>query len=326
MSGAMTEPATLEIVVTYLEMLKPPTRPTVPAPPVGKIALLRAERPTVSYYRYLYNTVGEPWLWWERRLLSDAELERIILDPLVEIYVLYVDGVPAGYAELDRRKEEDVELAYFGLIPQFIGRKLGLGDGNRIVVYDAHGMMSAARVWWTFRVMGHKDVAVLDGGLPKWLAEGRPVEDTPPPPRERHFSARLNHTLVKDKAAIARNLRNTRFQVLDARSAGRFQGTEPEPWPGRRSGHIPGSRNLPFTELLDPKDKTFLPADALAAKLEAAGIDLKKPVATSCGSGVTAAILALGLHLIGHEHVAVYDGSWAEWGLPGDTPVETGPA
>jgi thiosulfate/3-mercaptopyruvate sulfurtransferase len=205
-------------------------------------------------------------------------------------------------------------------------RKLGLGDGNRIVVYDAHGMMSAARVWWTFRVMGHKDVAVLDGGLPKWLDEGRPVEDTPPPPRERHFSARLNHTLVKGKAAVSRNLRNQRFQVLDARSAGRFQGAEPEPWPGRRSGHIPGSRNLPFTELLDPKDKTFLPADALAAKFQAAGIDLKKPVATSCGSGVTAAILALGLHLIGHEDVAVYDGSWAEWGLPGDTPVDTGPA
>jgi GNAT superfamily N-acetyltransferase len=125
MSDRTAEPATLDIVVTYLEMLKPPTRPTVPAPPVGKIALLRAERCTVSFYRYLYNTVGEPWLWWERRLLSDTELEGIIHDPLVEIYVLYLDGVPAGYAELDRRDEQDVELAYFGLIPQFIGRKLG---------------------------------------------------------------------------------------------------------------------------------------------------------------------------------------------------------
>jgi GNAT superfamily N-acetyltransferase len=125
MSQHIAEPATLAIVITYLEMLKAPTRPTVPAPPVGRIALLRAERPTVSYYRYLYNTVGEPWLWWERRMLPDPELERIIHDPLVEIYVLYVDGVPAGYAELDRRKPDDVELAYFGLIPQFIGRKLG---------------------------------------------------------------------------------------------------------------------------------------------------------------------------------------------------------
>ncbi len=125
MSDRAAEPATLDIVVTCLEMLKPPTRPTVPVPPVGKIALLRAERPTVSYYRYLYNTVGERWLWWERRQLTDAELERIIHDPLVEIYVLHVDGVPAGYAELDRRKQDEVELAYFGLIPQFIGRKLG---------------------------------------------------------------------------------------------------------------------------------------------------------------------------------------------------------
>lgn len=125
MSDRPVEPAMLDIVVTYLEMLKPPTRPTVPAPAVGKIALLRAERPTISYYRYLYNTVGETWLWWERRRLSNDELARIIHDPLVEIYVLYVDGVPAGYAELDRRKQEEVELAYFGLVPEFIGRKLG---------------------------------------------------------------------------------------------------------------------------------------------------------------------------------------------------------
>lgn len=125
MSDRPVEPAMLDIVVTYLEMLKPPTRPTVPAPAVGKIALLRAERPTISYYRYLYNTVGETWLWWERRRLPNDELARIIHDPLVEIYVLYVDGVPAGYAELDRRKQEEVELAYFGLVPEFIGRKLG---------------------------------------------------------------------------------------------------------------------------------------------------------------------------------------------------------
>ena len=125
MSHATLLPATLDIVITYLEMRTAPTRPTVPAPPVGKIALLRAERPTVSYYRYLYNTVGEPWLWWERRRLSDAELAAIIHDPLVEIFVLYIDGVPAGYAELDRRTPEEIELAYFGLIPEFMGRKLG---------------------------------------------------------------------------------------------------------------------------------------------------------------------------------------------------------
>ena len=248
-------------------------------------------------------------------------------DARAEYAARHIPG--AVFFDIDEIADETSKLPHMLPTPEKFSarvRKLGLGDGNRIVVYDAHGMMSAARVWWTFRVMGHKDVAVLDGGLPKWLAEGRPVEDTPSPPRERHFSARLNHTLVKDKAAISRNIRSPRFQLLDARSAGRFQGADPEPWPGRRSGHVPGSRNLPYTELLEPKDKTFLPAEALAAKFQAAGIDLTRPVATSCGSGVTAAILALGLHLIGHEDVAVYDGSWAEWGLPGDTPVATGPA
>ena len=201
-------------------------------------------------------------------------------------------------------------------------RKLGLGDGNRIIIYDAHGMMSAARVWWMFRVFGHEDVAVLNGGLPKWRREDRPVEETPPFPRERHFTARLNHLMVRDREQMRSNLEKRREQVLDARDAGRFNGTAPEIWPGRRSGHIPGSLNLPFTSLLDPEDKTFLPADQLAQRFQAAGVDMRKPVVTTCGSGITAAVLAFGLHLLGHKDVAVYDGSWADWGRPGDTPVE----
>jgi thiosulfate/3-mercaptopyruvate sulfurtransferase len=200
-------------------------------------------------------------------------------------------------------------------------RKLGLGDGNRLIVYDAHGMMSAARVWWELRAFGHHDTAILDGGLPKWLAEERPVEDLPPMPRERHFTARLNNSLVRDKSQIRNNIESRREQVLDARSRGRFEGSEPEIWPGRRSGHIPGSLNLPYTDLLDPQDKTFLPAERLAEKFRAAGIDLNRPVVTTCGSGITACVLAFGLHLVGHPDVAVYDGSWAEWGRPGDTPV-----
>jgi len=202
-------------------------------------------------------------------------------------------------------------------------RKLGIGDGNRVVVYDAHGLMSATRAWWMLSVYGHKEVALLDGGLPKWLAEGRPVEDGPPRPRERHFTARFDHSQVRDKIQILANMETGREQVLDARAKGRFTGREPELWPGRRSGHIPGSYNLPFTNLLDPTNRTLLPADLLSAKFREAGIDLKKPVVTSCGSGITATVLAFGLHLLGHRDVAVYDGSWAEWGLPGETPVET---
>ena len=201
-------------------------------------------------------------------------------------------------------------------------RKLGLGDGNKIVIYDAHGMMSAARVWWAFRAFGHRDVAILDGGLPKWIAEGRPVDDTLPHPRERHLTARFNNFLVRDKEQVRANIASRREQLVDARSAARFQGAEPEPWPGRRSGHIPGSFNVPYTDLLDPKNKTFLPADRIRARFQQAGVDLSKPVICSCGSGVTACVLAFALHLVGDENVSVYDGSWSEWGLPGDTPVE----
>jgi thiosulfate/3-mercaptopyruvate sulfurtransferase len=232
----------------------------------------------------------------------------------------------AVFFDIDEIADTDNPLPHMLPSPEKFAsrmRKLGIGDGNRVVVYDAHGLMSATRAWWMLRVFGHPDVALLNGGLPKWLAEGRPVEDGPPTPRERHFTARLDHSQVRDKAQMMANLKTGREQVLDARASGRFTGREPELWPGRRSGHIPGSRNLPFTDLLNPTDKTLLPAAELSAKFRQAGIDLKKPVVTSCGSGVTATVLSFGLHLIGHRDVAVYDGSWAEWGLPGDTPVET---
>jgi thiosulfate/3-mercaptopyruvate sulfurtransferase len=200
-------------------------------------------------------------------------------------------------------------------------RKLGLGDGNRIVVYDASGF-GAARVWWTFRVFGHSDVAVLDGGLKKWLAEGRPTEDLPPMARERHFTARFNNLLVRDIDQLRANLGSRREQILDARPRGRFEARDPEPRAGLRGGHIPGSCNLPSSDLVDGDTGTFLPADALRQRFTDAGIDLSRPIVTTCGSGVTAASLAFALHLIGVDNVAVYDGSWAEWGRPGDTPIE----
>jgi thiosulfate/3-mercaptopyruvate sulfurtransferase len=197
---------------------------------------------------------------------------------------------------------------------------LGIGSRDRVVVYDSRGVTSAARVWWTFRAFGHDAVAVLDGGLPRWRAEGRPVESGQPVPRPRRFTARLRRRLVRDLADVRANLTRRREQVLDARSRGRFDGTEPEPRAGLRAGHIPGSLNLPY-DLLYRADGTFLPSDELRRRFEAAGLDLDKPVVTSCGSGITASVLALGLSVLGRD-AAVYDGSWTEWGGRADTPVE----
>ncbi|SDU01351.1 3-mercaptopyruvate sulfurtransferase [Stappia sp. ES.058] len=201
-------------------------------------------------------------------------------------------------------------------------RKLGIGDGQTIVVYDGVGLYSAARVWWMFRAMGVEDVHVLDGGLPGWEAAGHPVEDMAPAPRgDRHFSARLNHGLVADRAKVARML-EAGGQVLDARSRGRFAGTDPEPRAGLRGGHMPGALNLPFTELMS--DGRLKDTDALTAAFDTAGVDRTKPVVTTCGSGVTAAILSLALTVAGQDKAPVYDGSWTEWGGREDTPVATG--
>jgi thiosulfate/3-mercaptopyruvate sulfurtransferase len=200
-------------------------------------------------------------------------------------------------------------------------RGLGIGDGQTIVVYDGLGLYGAARVWWTFRVFGHDRVAVLDGGFPRWRAEGRPVEAGESRPPRRRFSARLRPELVLAFEDVRENLGTRRVQMLDARSAGRFTGTEPEPRPGLRGGHIPGSLNLPYDRLFDPEG-SLRPRDELRRLFEAARVDLRQPIATTCGSGVTACTLALGLHLAGRPDVAVYDGSWTEWGGRDDVPVE----
>ncbi len=184
-------------------------------------------------------------------------------------------------------------------------RALGLGDGVRVIVYDTTGMGSAARVWWTFRVFGHEDVAVLDGGLPKWLGEERPVDAETVFPQERHLTARRNGLLVRDVEQILGNVESRREQVLDARSAGRFTASEPEPRAGLRGGRIPGSYNLPFPDLYGPQTKTMKSAAALQALYDGSGIDRKGPIVSSCGSGVTACILALGLYLSGKTDVAV---------------------
>ncbi len=200
--------------------------------------------------------------------------------------------------------------------------RLGIGDGMKVVVYDAVGSMTAPRVWWMLRSFGHDDVAVLDGGLAKWLAEGRPTDAEASAIGTGHFTATVRPHMVRDVDAVRANLASRAEQVLDARGAGRFTGVDPEPRPNCRSGHIPGSANLPYTGLIDGETKTFLPADTLAERFAASTIDASRPVVTTCGSGVTACVLALGLHLLGRDDVAVYDGSWSEWGTRDDTPVE----
>jgi thiosulfate/3-mercaptopyruvate sulfurtransferase len=191
-------------------------------------------------------------------------------------------------------------------------KRLGLGDGLRLVVYDSLGVFSAARVWWMFRYMGHEDVVVLDGGLPKWLAEGRAVDDDLPIARERHFTVRRRADLIRDKAQIARKLETKAAQILDARPAGRFDGSMPEPRAGLPSGHMPGALNLPFAAVLNP-DGTMKDRDALAEVFQAAGVDVAKRLVTTCGSGVSACILALALARLGQWDVPVYDGAWCEW-------------
>lgn len=202
---------------------------------------------------------------------------------------------------------------------------LGISNGNKVICYDMTGLQTAARGWWMFRVFGHDDVAVLDGGLPKWISEGQPVTSEPSEVRPATFKASFRPALVRSLDDLRANLESRKEQVVDARASGRFQGVEKELWPGR-PGHIPQSRNLPFPDLLDPKDKTFIPADKIKAKFDGSGLDLGKPIVASCGSGVTACVVALGGYLVGKDDIPVYDGSWSEWGLREDVPAATGPA
>ncbi|MAQ81847.1 MAG: 3-mercaptopyruvate sulfurtransferase [Maritimibacter sp.] len=232
----------------------------------------------------------------------------------------------ARYFDIDEISDHRSSLPH--MVPpteKFISRMraMGVGDGHQVVVYDGAGLFSAPRVWWLLRLMGKTDVAVLDGGLPKWIADGHPTEDLPPVMRDRHITVTFQNHLVRDVTQVAAASKLMDHEILDARGPARFRGEVPEPRAGLRSGHIPNAKNVHYATLMN-EDGTMKDPDALRDVFAAAGVDLAKPVISSCGSGVTAAIIDLALERIGHDRHAVYDGSWSEWGMYGDLKVETG--
>lgn len=278
--------------------------------------------PALVSSQWLAERLGKPGL---RVVDASWYMPNSGRDPRAEYGAGHIPG--AVFFDLDATSDRTTSLPH--MLPSDSSfaeamSRLGLHDTDALVVYDGSGVnLSAPRVWWTFRVFGHDEVAVLDGGFGKWRREGRPVEPGMvrlPPGR---FSAHLDPNAVRDLPRIRANIETGAEQVVDLRSSGRFQGTEPEPRPGLRGGHIPGSRNLPFTELVT-SEGTLLPPDRLRERIAASGIELTRPIVATCGSGTSACALLHGLHLLGHRETALYDGAWSEWGGRDDTPIERG--
>lgn len=271
--------------------------------------------------QWLAEHLGEPGL---RVLDASAYLPNENRDAQAEFHAGHIPG--ARFFDIEHFSDPDTDLPHMvpsaGRFARLAG-ELGIGNDDRVVVYDQKGLFSAARAWWLFQLFGHEQVAVLDGGLPKWRNEGRALESGAAPAAvPASFRANLRAGLLRGVGDVRANLDSQVEQVLDARAAGRFSGEVAEPRPGLASGHIPGSANLPFGELLNA-DATFKPAEELRRRFIAAGVDGSRAVVTTCGSGMTAAILSLGLRLAGFAPGALYDGSWAEWGGRAELPKDS---
>jgi thiosulfate/3-mercaptopyruvate sulfurtransferase len=242
-----------------------------------------------------------------------------------EFLAAHIPG--AVFFNIDTIADRSTDLPHMLPKPEAFARamgELGLGDGMRFVIYDSQGLFAAARVWWTLRAYGVKEVFILDGGLPKWMHEGRSIEAGEAKPKPATFTPKLKERAIAQLADVKTALENGAAQVVDARPADRFAGRAAEPRPGLKSGHMPGALNLPYAEVLE--HGRLKPKAALAETIAAHGIDLTKPVLTTCGSGVSAAIVTLAIEEAGGEIAGLYDGSWAEWGGRDDCPVATGPA
>ena len=247
-------------------------------------------------------------------------------DARAEYEAAHIPG--AAYFDIDEIADSDNPVPHmFPPAHKFASRMqaLGVGDGNRIVVYDNSPLHTAARAWWMLRSFGARHVSILDGGLQKWLAEGRPIESGDQPQRQDHFSASLDRRAVVDKAFMLGLVGGESHVVADARPAERFTGAAAEPRAGMGSGHIPGSRSLPQSHFFGA-DNGFKAGAELKAAFDAAGVDLAKPLVTTCGSGVTACVILFGAHLLGKQDLQLYDGSWSEWGADPDTPKAQGEA
>lgn len=260
-----------------------------------------------------------------RVLDGSYHLPNVQRDAIAEFLASHIPG--AAFFDIEAVSDHESPLPHMLPGPEAFAEavgEMGIDNQTHVVAYDAYGLMSAARVWWMFRYFGHDRVSVLDGGFPKWVREGRPVQSGATNVVPRRFRASPRPQLVRSKSDVVAQLGNAATQIVDARAAARFAGTAPEPRPGLRSGRIPGSKNLPFTQLLDPDVGTVLPPLELAQKFAAAGISTTVPTIASCGSGVTACVVALGLYQLGAEETAIYDGSWSEWGLEDGPPIEKG--